>query len=90
MSIYQKEVKLYYKNAELYNIEELVKTDEDYYLMSRLDSQVRDKPDWKFKVSDSLKDVLTGANFIITSILSGTFEVRCPYTGKIRNLSVGG
>lgn len=32
------------------------------------------KADWRCKVSDSLKDVLTGADFIIISILPGTFE----------------
>lgn len=32
------------------------------------------KADWKFKVSNSLKEVLTGTDFVIISILPGTFE----------------
>jgi alpha-galactosidase len=32
------------------------------------------KAHWDYKVADSLKDALTGANFVVISILPGTFE----------------
>ena len=40
------------------------------HLMSRSDA----KGDWKFEVSDSLEDALTGCDFTVISILPGTFD----------------
>lgn len=37
----RKGINLNFKNAELYNIEELIKVDEKYYRMSRLNAQIR-------------------------------------------------
>ena len=32
------------------------------------------KGDWKFEVSDTLEDALTGCDFTVISILPGTFD----------------
>ena len=40
------------------------------HLMNRPEA----KGDWKFEVKDSLKEVLTGCDFVIISILPGTFD----------------
>ena len=40
------------------------------HLMNRPEA----KGDWKFEVKDSLKEVLTGCDFAVISILPGTFD----------------
>ncbi|MDO5436079.1 MAG: alpha-glucosidase/alpha-galactosidase [Clostridia bacterium] len=41
---------------------------------NRISAHADAKSRWKYTVSDSLKDALTGADFVVISILPGTFE----------------
>ncbi len=59
-------IRLYDIDQEAAKVNEKIGND----LMARDDA----KGDWKFEVKDSMKDALTGCDFVVISILPGTFD----------------